>query len=84
MRNCLLCGTLAPRPGRPRPQSEPPDPAGNPPPEPTPVVRLAVKPGRPERRALKYTLLPDPLDLTPGNAAPLWVRAGDRLRRRRD
>ncbi len=36
-----------------------------------------MKPGAPERRALKYTLLPDPLDLTPGNAAPLWVLAGD-------
>ena len=60
------------RPPRSRPSSR--TPGRNPPaPEPTPVVRLAVKPGRPEDRALKYTLLPDPLDLTPGNAAPLWI-----------
>jgi hypothetical protein len=46
-------------------------------PESAKVVPLAVKAGRAEGRALKYTLLPDPLDQTPGNAAPLWVRAGD-------
>ncbi len=37
---------------------------------------------------MKYTLLPDPLDCTPGNAAPLWIRAGaaasDEGRRLRD
>jgi hypothetical protein len=39
------------------------------------VVRLA--PTRVEAgSALRYRLLPDPLDLQPGNAAPLWVRAG--------
>ena len=33
---------------------------------------------RPARRPrLKYALLPDPLDLTQGNAAPLWIRAGE-------
>jgi hypothetical protein len=42
-----------------------------------PVVKLAVKPGPAEPRTLKYTLLPDPLDLTPGNAAPMWTRAGE-------
>jgi hypothetical protein len=46
-------------------------------PELTPVVKLAVKPGPAETRALKYTLLPDPLDLKPGNAATLWIRAGE-------
>src|SRR5947209_1612791 len=52
-------------------------PAAPPPAAPLPVVKLAVKPGPAEARALKYTLLPDPLDLKPGNAAPLWIRAGD-------
>jgi hypothetical protein len=47
-------------------------------PEPVPVVKLAVEVGAPKTRALKYTLLPDPLDLTPGNAAHLWNRAGVR------
>jgi hypothetical protein len=56
--------------------ADPPSPA-IPPPEPAPVVPLAVKPGRPDDRALKYTLLPDPLDQTHGNAAPLWMRAGE-------
>lgn len=52
-------------------------PGANPPqPEPAPLVKLAVKPGPAEERALKYTLLPDLLDLTPGNAAPQWTRAG--------
>jgi len=55
-----------------------PPPGANPPaPEPTPVVRLAVKPGAPEESALRYALLPDPLDCKPGNAAPIWIRAGD-------
>jgi hypothetical protein len=48
-------------------------------PEPMPVVKLAVTTGAPKVRALKYTLLPDPLDLTPGNAAPLWIRAGNAI-----
>ena len=51
------------------------DPPAAPPP--LPVVKLAVKPGPAETRALKYTLLPDPLDLKPGNAAALWIRAGE-------
>ena len=55
-----------------------PPPGANPPaPEPTPVVRLAVTPGAPEGSALKYTLLPDPLDCKPGNAALTWIGAGD-------
>ena len=48
-----------------------------PPLEPPPVVQLAVKPGPAEARALRYTLLPGPLDCKPGNAAPIWVRAGE-------
>jgi hypothetical protein len=44
-----------------------------------PVIRLAAQPGRAER-ALRWSLLPDPLDLTPGNAAPVWVRAGRAVR----
>jgi hypothetical protein len=51
--------------------------AAQPPAETAPVVKLAAKPGPTEARALKYTLLPDPLDLKPGNAAPMWVRAGE-------
>jgi hypothetical protein len=88
MRHCFLCGTvllgltaLA--------VAEPPaaaikgiQPASGAPvavaPEPVPVVKLAVEIGAPKTRALKYTLLPDPLDLTSGNAAPLWNRAGAR------
>jgi hypothetical protein len=53
------------------PAAEPPDK----PAEAAPLIRLAVTPGQVQPRALKYTLLPDPLDLTPGNAAPLWFRA---------
>ncbi len=54
---------------------------GQPPPTPpaegTPVVRVVV-PATPEppHRALKYALLPDELDLVPGNAGPQWLRAG--------
>jgi hypothetical protein len=44
------------------------------------VIRLAVPPGGRDERALRYALLPGPLDLTPGNAAPLWVRAGRSFR----
>jgi hypothetical protein len=85
MRHFFLCGTvllgltalavaeptgagikgLAPAPGTAVPA-----------PEPMPVVQLAVDLGAPKTRALRYTLLPDPLDLTPGNAAPIWLRAG--------
>jgi hypothetical protein len=52
------------------------EPPKGPPPEPAPVIRLAVTPGAKAPRALRYALLPDPLDQTAGNAAPLWVRAG--------
>jgi hypothetical protein len=40
------------------------------------VIRLAPCPSRSGERDLEYPLLPDPLSVTPGNAAPLWVRAG--------
>jgi hypothetical protein len=42
-----------------------------------PVVKVAV-PATPEppHRALKYALLPEELDLVPGNAGPQWLRAG--------
>ena len=86
MRHSLLCGALLfglaalaaaePPDGGVKTIQPPPGPAV-PPPEPAPVIPLAVKPGRAEDCALKYTLLPDPLDQTPGNAAPLWVLAGD-------
>ncbi len=72
MRNCLLCGALV-LGSAVLASADPPVP----PPEPAPVVTLTVKPGRPKDRALRYTLLPDPLDQTRGNAAPLWIRAGE-------
>ncbi len=52
-------------------QKAPPDAEG------PPVIKVAV-PATPEplHRALKYSLLPDDLDLVPGNAAPQWLRAG--------
>ncbi|HVS36301.1 MAG TPA: hypothetical protein VMS17_12090 [Gemmataceae bacterium] len=76
MRHSVLLGALLPGLAA-LAGVEPQGPAG-PPQEPAPVIQLAVTPGRPEFRALKYTLLPDPLDLTHGNAAPLWMRAGER------
>ena len=45
-----------------------------------PVIRLAVQaPGTPIR-ALRYNLLPRRGELQPGNAATLWVRAGQAAR----
>jgi hypothetical protein len=42
-----------------------------------PTVKVAVAAAtRPAPRALRYPLLPDPLELTPGNAAIHWLRAG--------
>jgi hypothetical protein len=44
---------------------------------PVPVVKVTVAAAaRPAPRALRYPLLPDELDLTPGNAALHWLRAG--------
>jgi hypothetical protein len=40
------------------------------------VIRLAASAKLPRPHALKYRLYPDPLDLTPGNAATVWMRAG--------
>jgi hypothetical protein len=64
-------------PGAPGEKGAPPGPAWL---APTPVVKLAVQPVAKRGRALEYRLLPDPLDLTPGNAAPLWLRAGQAAR----
>jgi tetratricopeptide (TPR) repeat protein len=75
MRHSPLCGALVF--GLTALAAAAPPDAAPPAPEPPPLVKLAVKSGPAEERALKYTLLPDPLDLTPGNAAPLWVRAGE-------
>jgi hypothetical protein len=50
----------------------PPAPAAGPAPS---LIKLAPQAERPNR-PLRYPLLPDPLDMTPGNAATLWVRAG--------
>jgi len=82
MRHCFLCGAVflgltalavveptgpaikgvQPAPGAPVAAA----------PEPLRVFKLAVQLGAPKTPALRYTLLPDPLDLTPGNAAPRW------------
>jgi hypothetical protein len=70
-------GPKDPPPGAPGPKGGPAGPAGS---EPTPVVKLAAQAGAQPGRALEYRLLPDPLDLTPGNAAPLWLRAGQAAR----
>jgi hypothetical protein len=37
---------------------------------------IPLAPAAPAGRAMHYPLLPDPLDLSPGNAAQLWVTAG--------
>jgi hypothetical protein len=86
MRHCFLCGVVVlgltglavaeppgaaikgiqPAPGAPVVAT----------PEPMPVVKLAASSRVHGQPALKYMLLPDPLDLTPGNAAPIWLRAG--------
>jgi hypothetical protein len=52
------------------------DPPGDVKPQPAPVIKLAPQKVEKGGRALKYQLLPDPLDQVHGNAAPLWVRAG--------
>jgi hypothetical protein len=49
-------------------------------PPPVPIIQLAPAASAKHTRALKYQLLPDQLDLTPGNAAPLWIRAGQTAR----
>jgi hypothetical protein len=52
-------------------------PAGGPPAQPpTPIIKLAITPKARSQRALQYELLPPALDLTPGNAASVWLRAG--------
>jgi hypothetical protein len=45
-------------------------------PEPAPIIKLAASASAHGQPALKYMLLPDPLDLTASNAAPLWTWAG--------
>ncbi len=50
------------------------------PPAPVPVVRLAPSPVAKIERALRYRLQYDQADQTPGNAAPLWARAGQSVR----
>ena len=45
-----------------------------------PVIKLAPQASGPAPRALRYGLLPPLGDLQPGNAATLWVRAGQSAR----
>lgn len=40
-----------------------------------PVITLARGAAKKQTSALAYRLLPDPLDVSAGNAAPVWVRA---------
>jgi hypothetical protein len=42
-------------------------------------IRLAISPAPAPQPSLKYRLLPDPRDLTPGNAATLYFRSGTML-----
>ena len=46
------------------------------PPEPPRFVKLAPAAVSPKAPALRHALLPPVADLTPGNAAPVWIRAG--------
>jgi hypothetical protein len=50
-------------------------------PEPMPEVILAAQRATPERRALAYSFEVPELDRVPGNAAPIWLRAGLAARR---
>lgn len=56
------------------------DPQPAPPSPPPPTVKLPVRSTVPAGRALAHPLLPDELDRTTGNAAPLWMRAGNAAR----
>jgi hypothetical protein len=50
------------------------------PPDAPKLIRLAPQSTAKQVGAFHYRLLPDPLDRTPGNAAPLWRLAGDAFR----
>jgi hypothetical protein len=63
----VLCGAALAQASKPRPA-----PKGRE----TTVIPLARGSAGPPERALQYPLLPDPLDLTSGNAALLWIQAG--------
>jgi hypothetical protein len=66
-------------PGQDRPTGKKDAPAGAPP-EPPPLIRLARQSAAKPAGALHHRLLPDPLDRTPGNAAPLWQMASEAIR----
>jgi hypothetical protein len=71
---------LATGPGQGQGPDKKDGPVGKDKPEPAPVIRLAPQQAGKAPRALGYRLLPDPLDLTPGNAALLWLRAAQAAR----
>jgi hypothetical protein len=48
--------------------------------EAAPLVKLAPQASAKPVSALQYRMLPDPLDQTPGNAAPVWQLASEALR----
>jgi hypothetical protein len=67
---CLLFVAVRQLPAQPSPQPEPA--------KPRPIVievPLVDRPPAPGR-ALRYALLPDPMSIVAGNAAPHWIRAG--------
>src|SRR4051812_31649647 len=52
------------------------DKPATPPPPDGPQILRPSKPSKPAARALAWSLMPDPLDQAPGNAAQTWIRAG--------
>src|SRR5438132_511086 len=58
-------------------QTPPEADGNNPAKKPITVIKLTLPSDTKSQPALKYQLLPDVSELTPGNAAPLWLRACD-------
>jgi hypothetical protein len=69
----LACATVSGQEGE-SDKPSPPGPGSQAPRQ--QVMALALAPAAPAERVLRYPLLPDSLDLTPGNAAQLWLLAG--------
>jgi hypothetical protein len=63
---------LAGQPEPPRAKTEAPSSSSDAP----PLIKLAPQATVPPSPALRYNLLPRRRDLQPGNAAPLWIQAG--------
>jgi hypothetical protein len=68
----LLTGATAPGQEGKANKPTPPAPA-----KPAPnLLVVPLAPAAPAERMVRNPLLPDPLDITPGNAAQLWITAG--------